>query len=469
MELEKMFLKSKDVEFIHEQSVKLLKETGCIFEDDRAVEIFKKHGARVDGYTVYFTEELIDKALKTVAQEFDILRPDGTTYHMGKGSLTMATAGSPPYVYDNGKFRFAEMHDYVDICKLVQTSDCIDMTHLLLCDTYDVPREERSYHMTAALLNYTTLPISLTALATKEHDSGVVAKNIVNMIQDFTDNHTDHVAVGCISPISPLAWVKDSLDAMFMYCELNQPMQLATCSLPVLTSPASVLGTIIQNNAELLAVIVLIQLVKPGLPIFYGSTSTSTNLRAVSMALGNIETALFSVATAAMAKYYNMPFRTSGALNDAIDIDYQAGAESALNLMTGVLSSTDLLFFSCGMLSGFNVSSLEKYVADEQIIKMLKRMTQRIAIDYDKDYTKEIAKVGPRGNFMSGRTPKEYRKEHYVPDLFVKVDYNTWMTEDNKSIKEKASDAVAERLNNYTEPDKTEAQKKVIEKYLIKA
>lgn len=41
MELEKLFLQAKDVEFIHEQSAKLLKETGCVFEDDRAVEIFK--------------------------------------------------------------------------------------------------------------------------------------------------------------------------------------------------------------------------------------------------------------------------------------------------------------------------------------------------------------------------------------------------------------------------------------------
>lgn len=468
MELEKLFLQVKDVEFIHEQSVKLLKETGCVFEDDRAVEIFKKHGATVDGYTIHFTDELIAKGLSTVSQEFDILRPDGTSYHMGGGSLTMATAGSPPYVMENGEFRFAEMHDYIDICKLVQTSDCIDMTHLLLCDTYDVPREERAYNMAAALLNYTTLPISLTALATKLHDSGTVATNVVKMIQDFVDVHDKYVAVGCISPISPLAWVKDSLDAMFAYCELNQPMQLATCSLPVLTSPASILGTIIQNNAELLAVTVLIQLIKPGLPIFYGSTSTSTNLRAVSMALGNSETALISLASAAMAKYYRMPFRTSGALNDAVDVDYQAGVESTLNLMSGTLSSTDLIFFSCGMLSGFNVSSLEKYVADEQLIKMLKRMTQGIAIDYDKDYTKEISKVGPRGNFMSGRTPKEYRNEHYVPDLFVKVDYNTWQTEDKKSIKEKASEKVAERLAAYQEPEKTPEQMKVIEKYLIK-
>lgn len=465
MNLESLFFSQKDIEFIHEQSVALLSKAGCIFDDDRTIDIFKKHGAKVDGHTVYFNHDMIDKALETVVNEFTLTKPNGESYTMGNGSKTMATAGSPPYILDEGKFRFALMSDYLKICKLVETSDCIDMTHLLLCDTYDVPREDRSYVMTAALLKYTTLPISLTALNTNEHHSGEVATNVVKMIQDFTGFYDKHVAIGCISPISPLAWVKDSLDAMYAYCDLNQPMQLATCSLPVLTSPASLLSTIIQNNAELLAIIVLLQMVKPGIPVFYGNTSTSTNLRTVSMALGNSETALISLATAAMSKYYKMPFRASGALNDAIDIDYQAGVESAINLMSGTLSDTDLLFFSCGMLSGFNVTSLEKYVADEQLIKMVKRLYRGIAIDYEKDYIKEIVKVGPRGNFMKGRTPKEYREEHYIPDLFVKEDYNSWQTEDKKSVKEKCTQKVTERLENYKMPDHTEDQLKVIAAY----
>ena len=116
------------------------------------ITAFNEMCIRDSGYTVHFTDELIAKGLSTVSQEFDILRPDGTNYHMGGGSLTMATAGSPPYVMENGEFRFAEMHDYVDICKLVQTSDYIDMTHLLLCDTYDVPRD---------CLLYTSNPFAL--------------------------------------------------------------------------------------------------------------------------------------------------------------------------------------------------------------------------------------------------------------------------------------------------------------------
>lgn len=467
MELEKLFFTEEDAQFVHEQSLKVLAESGCVFDDDKALDIFKKNGAKVDGHTVYFSKELVDKALSTVVDSLELYRPDGTIYQMGKGSRTMCTAGSPPYILEDGKFRFAVMDDYVRICKLVQTSDCLDMTHLNLCDTYDVDRNERSYHMMATLLRYTTLPISITALMTAKEDTGMVATRLIDMVSQFIGKtNNEPVLIGCVSPISPLAYIKEALDALYVYCERNQPIQLAACSLPVLTSQASLMGTIIQNNAELLAAIVLIQLIKPGLPIFYGNTSASTNLRKVSMALGNSETALISLATAKMAKFYHMPFRTSGALNDAIGIDFQAGVESTLNLMCGVLSDVDLIYFAAGMLSGFNVTSLEKYVLDEQLIKMVKRLYNGVAIDKTKDYTAEIKKVGPKGTFLYGRTPKEYRKEHFVPDIFVKQDYKSWESEGAVSIKDRASEVVKNRIESYQAPAITPEQLKVIEKYL---
>ena len=184
------------------------------------------------------------------------------------------------------------------------------------------------------------------------------------------------------------------------------------------------------------------------------------------MALGNAETTLISLATAKMAKFYGMPSRGSGALNDAIDIDFQAGVESAMNLMAGTLSGINLMYFAAGMLSGFNVTSMEKYVVDEQLIKLMRRLLKGVAIDTAKDYTVEIAKVGPGGTFLKGRTPKEYRTEHFIPDIFVKQDYKSWQTDGAVSVKERASQVVRERLESYRGPEITADQEKVLTAYL---
>ena len=217
MDLEKLFFDKSDAEFIHEQSLKVLAETGCIFDSPKAQETFKAAGAKVDGATVYFTRELIDKALSTVVNSFDLYRPDGTVYPMGGDNICMCASGSPPYILENGEFRFSVMDDYVRICKLVQGSDCIDMTHLNLCDVYDVDRNVRAYHMMAALLRYTTLPISITSLMTAKEDTGAVATKLINMVSRFVGKENEHVLVGCVSPISPLKYIREALDALYVY------------------------------------------------------------------------------------------------------------------------------------------------------------------------------------------------------------------------------------------------------------
>ena len=42
MELEKFFFDKSDAEFVHEQSLKVLVETGCVFDDDKARNMAQK-------------------------------------------------------------------------------------------------------------------------------------------------------------------------------------------------------------------------------------------------------------------------------------------------------------------------------------------------------------------------------------------------------------------------------------------
>ena len=82
MDLEKLFFTQEDAAFIHEQSLKVLAETGCVFDDEKARNVLQKHGARVDGNVVYFTKELVEKGLSTVVDSLELYRPDGTIYQM---------------------------------------------------------------------------------------------------------------------------------------------------------------------------------------------------------------------------------------------------------------------------------------------------------------------------------------------------------------------------------------------------
>ena len=44
-------ISNADMDWIHEASLKILQETGVVFNSAEALSIFKNHGARVDGKT----------------------------------------------------------------------------------------------------------------------------------------------------------------------------------------------------------------------------------------------------------------------------------------------------------------------------------------------------------------------------------------------------------------------------------
>ena len=58
------YLDQNDFERIHAASCKVLEETGVVFHDDEVCDLFKKHGAKVEGQTVHIPRTLIDAATK---------------------------------------------------------------------------------------------------------------------------------------------------------------------------------------------------------------------------------------------------------------------------------------------------------------------------------------------------------------------------------------------------------------------
>ena len=50
----------KILDQIHHFSIEILDETGIRFPSEQALEVFKKHGFRVDGETVFFTEKQVE-------------------------------------------------------------------------------------------------------------------------------------------------------------------------------------------------------------------------------------------------------------------------------------------------------------------------------------------------------------------------------------------------------------------------
>ena len=140
-------------------------------------------------------------------------------------------------------------------------------------------------------------------------------------------------------------------------------------------APASLAGALVQQNAEALAGIALVQLASPGAPAVYGGFTSNVDMKSGAPAFGTPEYARAVLAGGQLARLNRLPYRSSNA-NASNAVDAQAGWESAMSLMAAVLGHANIVLHGAGWLEGGLVASFEKTVLDARAIEAVAAMLQ---------------------------------------------------------------------------------------------
>lgn len=462
------YVSKSDVQAIHEESLKILAEVGVKFEHPEILEVFRAHGARIEDSVVFLDEKTIMNAISTIPETFTIENSKGN-HTLGGGSLILMPGVGNIFRLEDGHLHKMTNDDAVEQFKLSDTSDVIDCNYFnIFLDDKKLTLNERVFSPIAMVLKYsnkTALHLQANTFPLKSNMREAFKKGL-ELIEKFEGRSGVYNNIVHVNSLSPLCFDHDPLEKFLIATEMNQPVWFSPCAMPVLTGPPSVAGLIAMTNAEVLSGMVLSQLVKPGLPVVYGQTSASTNLRTIQLSIGAPETALIAYATRGLADFYKVPCRTGGGLSDAKDFDMQAGIESDMMIRSTLEAAPDLVLHSCGIMGSFNILSFEKFLMDEETYRMNRRLLKGINTDEKYLCHDLIKKVGPRGNFLQGRTPKMFREEFFIPKYFNKEDPNQWQENGSRSVLKDVQVAVQERLASYTPPDITKEQAALLDDYI---
>lgn len=476
-DIQDCFISEKEVEHIHAMSLRVLDEIGVAFEHEEVLEVFRKNGARVDGDKVFLSEAMVNEALGTVPRNFEVYGRNSSVFigpdREDPFPVMANSAGLVTYIETDDTVHKANVYDAIKYHKLTQTSEVLQMSK---ASSIDYPglgndKENKILKQYAIQLKYSDKPIA-SALRTNPHNvgtgrirDGVLAS--YELVKRYYDIWDKYVVLEVVCPLSPLSNNYECLENVLGAAAGNQPITICTCSMTNVTSPPTLLGTIIQDNASILAMTVLIQLLNPGNPIIYNSLSAPSDMRSVQLSIGASESFLLSMATLGMARFYNMPARTIGAYSDAIDVDYQAGAESMLTGMAPILGRSDQLTHAIGTMGSFNYGSFEKFVLDEEVLLYLKRVQQGINFSEGRECFDLMKEVGPRVSYIQRRTPKAYREEHYLSKLFHRKGSGITMREQVGTLRSRAAAEVERRLEEYKLPETTKAQDAILNEVLV--
>lgn len=470
------FYSKDDVELIHESILRVLTEIGVKIEDQEALDLFKQHGAKVEGDLVFISEELLTKSLSTIPESFEIVGIESKlTLGIGQPLVVAPTNGCPNIEDFEGHYRTTNSDDLVNFYKIINTSDVYGISSMVAADIpgfEDCPDESALAQM-AMLAKYSRKPmyniLGITPHNYKKGNAKVGSRACIQMVKEYLDNHQDYVLYSGMCVLPPLTVGGDAIEHYLAFAEENQPVNVTTCSMSNMTAPPSLMGSIVADFANMLAVAVLVQLKSPGLPVVFSPFSSIADMREVRLCTGAPEFMLICLGHLAMGDYYRIPMRTGGSLADGFTFDYQAGVESTLGALSATLTNACILPHASGDLSNFNLLSYPKFMMDEEMLRYMRRLREGVLISEKKASIDLLKKIGPRGNFLQGRTPKDYREETY---LTTPVFNRGACNEDGRTkagdIKTRAKKVYDQRIESYELPDVTQKQKDILNKYLPK-
>jgi trimethylamine--corrinoid protein Co-methyltransferase len=422
---------------IHEASIQLLEKTGVVFECEESVTVFKKNAVKVDGSKVFVPGKLAETAVETAPATFSwTARNDAQSVVCGEGVAPTPNVG-PVFCQDLDRGRRAgTIEDFVNFQKLSQASSVIRITGATPVAPQDVfPASERSLHMLYQSIKHSDKPLQGSC------DSGVKAAQQLEMVEismgqkGFLDTHYC-IGVSC-NPLSPLAYGTEVLETLMAYAKRRQPVFLLPCIMAGITGPMSLWGTIVQQNAEILAGAALTYLVNPETPIVYCPASTAADMRSANVACAAPEQFLINTPGLQLAiDRYRLPTRILAGMTASKTEDIQAGAETTMSLLIGLLSGAHIVVQSFGVLDSIITTSYEKFVIDEEIFSGALRFCRGVDTSDSETALQAIQDVGAKGSFLMHPTTMQQYKNHWCPihNLASWENYESWKERGGEDI-----------------------------------
>lgn len=460
-------LSSEQIHTIHSSCMKILAETGIVFNDAEALDIFKHHGFKVENKTVFITEGQVSTALKTVPAEFTLLsRNPENSVTIGGDNFALGPGWAAPNIIDSdGSRRSGTLTDFNNFCKLVQTSPCLDLTAGSMSIPAELSPTIAATEMLASSFILCDKPLVSNPCC---KENGRELAEMANIVWGQEPSSLAHpVAIVSVNPLSPLSYGDDTLGGLIEFAKQGQALLISSMVLAGISGPITVLGSAVLELSECLAGVVLAQLVNPGTPCVIGGTSCAADLRTGGVNLGNPEFLQLMSIASQMAAHYSLPCRYGGGVTDSYSNNLQAGVESALAIGASLMSGVHFMHQACGILGAYSAVSFEKFVIDEEIGAMIKYAIKPLEITEQSIDVDLIARVGASASYlMQPETVKTCRTAFYPGKLMARGTYEGWTDKNMDDITNRATKQVQQRFEEYAQPDIDPSVEKDLRNYV---
>ena len=411
-------LSDTDLRILENNADTILEEIGMVFgEDLECADIMVAAGGirdAKDPHRVRFPRGMCREIIQASApkQFTQHARNPERSVEIGGDNIVLSPAYGPPFIrnLDEGR-RYANIDDFRNFVKLTYMSDHLHHSGGTICEPVDLPVNKRHLDMVYSHIKYSDKPfMGSVTLGGRAQDSVNIAKIVFG--EEFMKNNC--VLLSLCNTVSPLSTDPAITGSLKVYARANQGMIITTFIVGGAMAPVSVAGVAAQSLAEVLAMMALTQLIKPGCPVVYGTFVTSMSMKSGAPTFGTAEAAQAMCVSGALARRLGVPFRSGGGFTSSKVPDAQAGYEAANTLHATLEAGVNISLHVAGWLEGGLTMGYEKFVMDADQAGVLATAARGIDMSENGQAMDAIRGVGPQSHFLAYKHTEKTIKKPFI-------------------------------------------------------
>ena len=440
---------------IDEASLSLLEDPGVKLEHEAILNLVLRKGARpgAAASVVKFPRKMVEECLALCPKEFPLANRRGEKKILS--SVCEPTFWSAPALalYRNGVHRNFMSQDMADLARVLDQLDNVDVVFGVALD--DVPPPARDAVGLSIMAQNTSKHLRPLSFSPEGAEVMVEMKNVVGAHAWFSVGFTAH---------GPLRWTNLALDIYKRTAGHGIPASVNGEPMAGVSGPVTLAGAAAVGNAEILAGIVVNQVLEPGRPLIYNlGLAHVFDMRTAIAVTGAPENHLLAAVSALMGRFYNLP-SCSWVSTESMCHDEQAAMEKMLGFQTHVESGVSAVWGVGQLESEISISPAQA-VVDNEMIAFVKRYLRGFDVTPETLALDLTRQVGITGSFLAEmHTAKHFRGELHMPKLLCRDRRPNWKEKGSMRLDERAEEVASQLMKSEVDSGLTDHEAQTLER-----
>jgi trimethylamine--corrinoid protein Co-methyltransferase len=428
----------------------ILERAGCRVLDQRAVALCGKAGAKVDetNGTVRLPRQLLRELVAQAPSHYGAKGVDGVVRQVGNGRQWGLAITNDPWIvqYETQQPRRPCSEDVRRNTIIGQSLDRVMGMSCMDFPMSDVPGPHASLHALEVHLLHHTKHNFILATSVESLELWLRIGRILARGQGLRGSRLFTVAV---ATLTPLTVTEMNVEFMRIACDFDLPIVPTVCPTAGMTSPYTLAGTLALGHAEILFLLALTQLHRPGHPFLYAFGPAVGNMQSGACLYYTLDKVLWKLAAVQLGKSYGLPVAAECGGTMVHRIDQQSGAEGMLFMLAAVTSGADTL---AGFGSTHNAigHSTEMMLIQDAYAEAAQFMRRGINTDAAHLAVESAVRVGSAGEYLTDELTLEHLRgdEFFRHEIFDQAGDST----QSQSMLERAHERVTAMIDGFRSP-----------------